>query len=107
MGSPKGLDYGAGLNPPPRFGERGGDGGRLRRLWRLLSCNRRGRRDPIHHISVKQRRVRLPVLDGQGVERTSFVQELPDQRPDDFVRIAKRQPLRDEVVGDVGGEQKT
>ena len=58
------------------------------------------------HVVAEQRRVLRATRRAQVVERASLLEQPPHERADDFVRVAERQSLGDEVVGDVGREQQ-
>ena len=58
-----------------------------------VSWRRKRRRDRLPHIGIEEWRVAPPLFDRQIIEGPPFGDEPANQRADDFVRLAKRQPL--------------
>src|SRR5262245_1191166 len=95
------------LQPPPAFLERYANRCRIRRLRRPPRLNRRQCGDcPLHVVAEQWTRV-LPFLEGERTEVPPFGEQAPDQSSHDFVRLPERHTARNEIVGDVGGQQQS
>jgi len=77
------------------------------RLRRAFSRDRCSRTDRLLHIGFEEWRVRSPLFNRQVGECASLLDQPSYERSNNFMRLAKRDTFRYEIVGDVCGQQQT
>ena len=92
--------------PGPRFLDRALHGvgrGRLRRLPRPHRClSRHG----LLHVVAEVRAEALPLRHDQRIEIPFLLKQLAHHATDDLMRVAEWHATPDEIVGDVGCQEK-
>src|SRR6266404_7652642 len=63
-------------------------------------------REPFADVGIECGRELAPLFERQVLETAPAVDAAPDRLPDHVVRLAERDALGDEIVGDVGCEEK-